>query len=482
MEDVLSVYARPYDENFPVICMDEKPVQLFANARKSRRSKDGRIEYEDNEYIRNGTAAIFLFSEPLNGWRFADAQEHRTREDWAKQIKWLLDEQYPNATKVVLVMDNLNTHNTASLYQTFPPEEAFRLASRLEIHYTPKHGSWLDMAEIELSALGRQCIGSNRIPDLETLRNLIKVEEGAVPPYITNEGKIYCRLSSGSFPIKDATHMARLIEKRRDTMHMISDKIDLNPIEIGRETPTNLCAYIDVGIATTLTASTDSQYERFDHLNYEIIASILKKFSSNFGISRIGSSLVFTLGNMTGKRDDGTTQILGAGIQFFMELMIDGSVKYRIPLSYDVDSKKNSCNITGISTIVSAFTDIYEHIFGKDFAELFVYAYKYQRLTVLKQFRPYYYLGEQNDPEIVKKIRTVETLHQEKYGDNLIVEGNRIPPDKYGLIDRHLFNKFKIPYNSHELIAVLFSNAYGNLGFIENPFVDNDEEQVEREE
>ena len=100
----------------------------------------------------------------------------------------------------------------------------------------------------------------------------------------------------------------------------------------------------------------------------------------------------------------------------------------------------------------------------------------------MKQFRPYYYLGEQNDPEIVKKIRTVETLHQEKYGDNLIVEGNRIPPDKYGLIDRHLFNKFKIPYNSHEIIAVLFSNAYGNLGFVENPFSNNDEEQKERED
>ena len=174
MEDVLSVYSRPYDKDYPVICMDEKPVQLFANARKSIRSKDGRIEYEDNEYIRNGTAAIFLFAEPLSGWRIADAQEHRTREDWAKQIEWLLTEQYPDAKKVVLVMNNLNTHSIASLYQTFEPEHAFELASKLEIHYTPKHGSWLDMAEIELSALGRQCIGKNRIPDLETLRALLK--------------------------------------------------------------------------------------------------------------------------------------------------------------------------------------------------------------------------------------------------------------------------------------------------------------------
>ena len=174
MEDVLSVYARPYDEDYPVICMDEKPIQLFANARKSLRSRDRRIEYEDSEYIRNGTACIFMFTEPLNGWRFADAQEHRTREDWAKQIKWLVDEQYPDAKRIVLVMDNLNTHSIASLYQTFSPKEAFRLASKLEIHYTPKHRSWLDIAEIELSALGRQCIGKNRIPDLETLRSLIQ--------------------------------------------------------------------------------------------------------------------------------------------------------------------------------------------------------------------------------------------------------------------------------------------------------------------
>ncbi len=174
MEDVLTVYSRPYDADHPVVCMDEKPVQLFANARKSLRSKDGRIEYEDNEYIRNGTASIFLFTEPLNGWRYARAEEHRTREDWARKIEWLLETQYPSAKKVVLVMDNLNTHTIASLYQTFKPKHALELASRLEIHFTPKHGSWLNIAEIELSALGRQCIGSQRIPDLDTLNGLLE--------------------------------------------------------------------------------------------------------------------------------------------------------------------------------------------------------------------------------------------------------------------------------------------------------------------
>lgn len=174
MEDVLTVYSRPYDEDYPVVCMDEKPIQLFASARKGFRSKDGRTEYEDYEYIRNGTASIFLLTEPLNGWRYAHAEEHRTREDWARKIEWLLETQYPSAKKVVLVMDNLNTHTIASLYQAFKPEYALELASRLEIHYTPKHGSWLNIAEIEISALGRQCIGSQRVPDLETLNALLE--------------------------------------------------------------------------------------------------------------------------------------------------------------------------------------------------------------------------------------------------------------------------------------------------------------------
>ena len=165
--------------------MDEKPVQLFADFRKGFRSKKDGVQYEDYQYIRNGTASIFLFTEPLAGWRYADAQERRTAQDWAKQIEWLLTKQYPMAKKIVLVMDNLNTHSIASLYATFPPQRARDLAERLEIH-TPKHGSWLDIAEIELSALGRQCIANNRIPDLPSLRSLL--EPWAVARNIAQKG------------------------------------------------------------------------------------------------------------------------------------------------------------------------------------------------------------------------------------------------------------------------------------------------------
>ncbi len=154
MEDVLEVYSRPYDESRPVVCMDKKPVQFFAGFRKGFRSKKNGVLYEDYPYVRNGTASIFLFTGSLAGWRYADAQERRTSQDWAKQIDWLLTEQYPTAEKAVLVMDNLNTHSIASLYATFPPQHARELAERLEIHYTPKHGSRLDIAELSFLRSG----------------------------------------------------------------------------------------------------------------------------------------------------------------------------------------------------------------------------------------------------------------------------------------------------------------------------------------
>jgi len=170
MEDVLAVYQRPYDEDFPVVCMDEKPYQLLDNrVQPVKMSENCHKLKEDCQYERKGSCSIFLFTEPLKGWRNAEAHERRTSEDWAAQIKWLLDDEYPTAKKVVLVMDNLNTHNMSSLYKILPPEEAFRLSQRLEIHYTPKHGSWLDIAEIELSALATQCLGTRRISSVEAL-------------------------------------------------------------------------------------------------------------------------------------------------------------------------------------------------------------------------------------------------------------------------------------------------------------------------
>ena len=174
MEDVLEVYSRPYNEKRPVICMDEKPFQLLDEMfTPIKMSENNHKKRYDCEYIRKGSCSIFLFTEPLGQWREAHASAQRTSEDWARQMKWLIDEAYPDAEKIVLVMDNLNTHTTASFYKIFSPEEAFRLSQKLEIHYTPKHGSWLDIAEIELSALTIQCLLNERIPSLEILNDIL---------------------------------------------------------------------------------------------------------------------------------------------------------------------------------------------------------------------------------------------------------------------------------------------------------------------
>ena len=170
MEDVLEVYSRPYDERYPVVCMDEKPLQLLGEVRKGKRKSNGTL-IQDSEYVRNGTCSIFLFTEPLAGFRHVVALERRTKVDWANQMKWLADEAYPNAEKIIMVCDNLNTHNKSSFYEAFQPAEALRLAKRFEFHYTPKHGSWLDIAEIELSSLSKQCLGKRRIDNLEDLNS-----------------------------------------------------------------------------------------------------------------------------------------------------------------------------------------------------------------------------------------------------------------------------------------------------------------------
>jgi len=168
MEHVLDVYERPYNADEPVVCMDETTKQLTQEVIDPLPARPGQPERYDTLYKRNGVAVLFMFFEPLRGWRKVNVTEGKTRLDWAQQIKQLLDVHYPKAKRVHLVLDNLNTHNGASLYEAFPPEEAHRLMSRLEFHYTPKHGSWLNIAEIELSVLSRQCL-ARRIPDMITL-------------------------------------------------------------------------------------------------------------------------------------------------------------------------------------------------------------------------------------------------------------------------------------------------------------------------
>ena len=170
MEAVLEVYQRPEDARFPVVAMDERPVQLLENIRSPVPMKPGRIARIDYEYKRKGSVSAFLFTAPFQGWRRVSVRQRHTAIDWAEEVKYLLDEVYPGAERVTLVCDNLNTHRLTSLYKAFPAAEALGLASRLELVYTPKHGSWLNIAEIELSVLSRQCL-NRRIPDLETLRS-----------------------------------------------------------------------------------------------------------------------------------------------------------------------------------------------------------------------------------------------------------------------------------------------------------------------
>ena len=170
MEDVLDIYELPYNKDIPVVCMDEKPYQLLGEARESWAMRPGDNKKIDSEYIRNGTCSIFAFVEALAGRHHVSVREHRTAIDWAEEIRYLVDEMYPDVQKIILVMDNLNTHKPASLYKAFPPEEARRIIKKLEIHYTPKHGSWLDIAEIELNVMTRQCL-SRRISSIDVLRS-----------------------------------------------------------------------------------------------------------------------------------------------------------------------------------------------------------------------------------------------------------------------------------------------------------------------
>ena len=169
MEKVLDVYKRPYDASYPVVCLDEKPYQLLSDVREALAMKPGQCLIQDHEYKREGTSSIFVAFEALRAKRSLLAKERRTKQDYAHWLKHIADELYPHAHKITIVQDNLNTHNFGSLYETFSPQEAFRLMQRFDFVYTPKHGSWLNMAELEFSVLERQCLAHRRLPSIEVL-------------------------------------------------------------------------------------------------------------------------------------------------------------------------------------------------------------------------------------------------------------------------------------------------------------------------
>jgi hypothetical protein len=176
MEDVLDLYAERYDPRRPVVGFDERPLQLLGDTRAPVAVAPGRVRRVDYEYRRNGTANVFMTVEPLAGWRHVEVTERRTALDFAQQMRWLADEAYPDAKVIRVVLDNLNTHTTASLYAAFPPHEARRLARKLEFHHTPKHGSWLNVAECELAVLAGQCL-NRRLSELGTTRSEVAAWE-----------------------------------------------------------------------------------------------------------------------------------------------------------------------------------------------------------------------------------------------------------------------------------------------------------------
>ena len=185
MENILGIYKRPYNPDIPVVCMDEKPIQLLGEVRERLSAKPlrtdpdtgllrpGETQKIDNEYERLGTASIFIFTEPLRGWRHVVARKSRTKVDFAHMVRLIEQRYFANAEKIVFVTDNLNTHNVSSFYEAFPPETAYRLAQKFEFNYTPKHGSWLNIAEVELSSLAIQCLGNKRIESIEVLNDLL---------------------------------------------------------------------------------------------------------------------------------------------------------------------------------------------------------------------------------------------------------------------------------------------------------------------
>ncbi len=296
---------------------------------------------------------------------------------------------------------------------------------------------------------------------------IIKIEEGTLPPYITNKGQVFERVSSGSFPVNQSSQLAQIYQKRVDQIAKIREKIELPTIDINHNFPNNIFAYLDFGFFVVCSERTNLQ-KNFYKMDFGQVADYIKSMSSEFSISQIGYSYLFTLGEMIARDDRGKQYPTGAGIHNFLEIMADGSVRGRVILTGEIDSTNVDITLIGYYLHI-VFKNIYAMIFGDKFSKIFVHAHKYEKLTVLKQFVPFYRLGSM-DIEEDKLYYTQYLLnHRRKYGNNLIVEGNRIPKAEYMLLDKKLFSDYNIKYNTENLLTELFVSEFFNLGYIDSP-------------
>lgn len=293
---------------------------------------------------------------------------------------------------------------------------------------------------------------------------IVKIEEGTIPPYITNKGQIYERVSSGSFPIKDSAKLSQLYNKGKDQLVRTKEKIELEPIRIDSTCPNNLCGYLDLGFSTTLSNTTKFQ-KAFYVYDFNAVVDILKSTGSEFSISRLGHSVIISIGQISAASNGNKLTLLNSGIHNFIEIMCDGSVRLRTILV--TNSKDEKVDISIIVYLRSICQKIYAEIFGKDFAKIFIYAQKYERLTIIKQFVPCYRIQADESMETIVSLNRSLAEHRRKYGNNLIIESNRVPKNDYFIIDKRWFDLRKLKYNFSNLVEQLFSSEYFNLGFID---------------
>ena len=293
---------------------------------------------------------------------------------------------------------------------------------------------------------------------------VIRVEEGPLPPYVTSKGAIYERVSSGSFPIKDSARLTQLYNKRNDQEVRVRKKIEFGDIGAKGDLPSNLCAYIDGGFSVTCSEST---YLQKNFYNLDLSEALKDVAGTNmFSFSRVGTALMITFGQLAQSNSGTTTYLPPVGLHNYMIIYADCSVSYRFLLFSSEDD--NRVDISVLPILTEVFVDIFKLLCGTDFARIFVHAQKYEALKVFKQFVPAYDIERHYKiSEEINPFRDVLQNHQQKYGENLIVQSNRVPFFGYDLIDKQWFSKYKIKYNQEELIHELFHTSYVHLGYVD---------------